>query len=145
MTTKRMDHVGVVVTDLKAATEFFVALGMELLGEGPASGQWVDDIAGLPGINIDIAFLRTPDGHGQLELTSFRSPAAVTGGSNAPNAVGLRRVMFTVEDIHDTLARLRLHGGVLVGEVAQYEDSYLLCYVRGPEGIIVSLSQELTP
>jgi catechol 2,3-dioxygenase-like lactoylglutathione lyase family enzyme len=144
MTIKRMDHVGIVVDDLEAATAFFLELGMELVGKGPAEGLWIDRIVGLDDVRVEVAFLRTPDGHGQVELTKFHKPVATTAEPNAPaNTLGLRRVMFTVDDIEDVVARLRAHGAELVGEVARYEDSYLLCYVRGPEGIIVSLSEEL--
>jgi catechol 2,3-dioxygenase-like lactoylglutathione lyase family enzyme len=145
MTIQRMDHVGVVVGDLEAATAFFVELGMELEGEAAAEGRWVDRVAGLDGVRVDIAMVRTPDGHGRLELTKFHTPAAVGAEPNAPaNTLGIRSVMFAVEDIEDVLARLRAHGAELVGEVEQYEDSYRLCYVRGPEGIIVALAEQLS-
>ena len=145
MTIKRMDHVGVVVDDLDAATAFFVELGMELEGEASVEGRWVDRVVGLEGVRSDIAMLRTPDGHGRLELTKFHSPAAVSAGPNAPaNTLGLRRIMFAVEDIEDVVARLHAHGAELVGELVQYEDSYRLCYVRGPEGIIVALAEQLS-
>jgi catechol 2,3-dioxygenase-like lactoylglutathione lyase family enzyme len=144
MTIKRMDHIGIVVDDLEAATAFFLELGMEMVGKGPAEGRWVDRIVGLDDVRVEVAFMRTPDGHGQVELTKFHNPAATTAEPDAPpNTLGLRRVMFTVDDIEDVVARLRAHGAELVGEVARYEDSYLLCYVRGPEGIIISLSEEL--
>jgi catechol 2,3-dioxygenase-like lactoylglutathione lyase family enzyme len=146
MTIQRMDHVSVVVDDLEAATAFFVELGMELEGEAPVEGRWVDRVSGLDNVRVDIAMMRTPDGHGGLELTKFHSPAAVsTEPRDAPaNTLGLRSVMFAVEDIEDVIARLRAHGADLVGEVAQYEDSYRLCYVRGPEGIIVALAEQLS-
>ena len=146
MTIQRMDHVGVVVDDLKAAIAFFVELGMELEGEAPVEGRWVDRVSGLDNVRVDITMMRTPDGHGRLELTKFHSPAAVsTEPRDAPaNTLGLRSVMFAVEDIEDVIARLRAHGADLVGEVAQYEDSYRLCYVRGPEGIIVALAEPLS-
>jgi catechol 2,3-dioxygenase-like lactoylglutathione lyase family enzyme len=146
MTIQRMDHVSVVVDDLEAATAFFVELGMELEGEAPVEGRWVDRVSGLDNVRVDIAMMRTPDGHGGLELTKFHSPAAVsTGPRDAPaNTLGLRSVMFAVEDIEDVIARLRAHGADLAGEVAQYEDSYRLCYVRGPEGIIVALAEQLS-
>ena len=145
MTIQRMDHVSVVVDDLEAATAFFVELGMELEGETAVEGRWVDRVAGLDGVRVDIAMVRTPDGHGRLELTKFHTPAAVGAEPNAPaNTLGIRSVMFAVEDIEDVLARLRAHGAELVGEVAQYEDSYRLCYVRGPEGIIVALAEQLS-
>ena len=146
MTIQRMDHVSVVVDDLEAATAFFVELGMELEGEAPVEGRWVDRVSGLDNVRVDITMMRTPDGHGRLELTKFHSPAAVsTEPRDAPaNTLGLRSVMFAVEDIEDVIARLRAHGADLVGEVAQYEDSYRLCYVRGPEGIIVALAEQLS-
>lgn len=145
MTIQRMDHVGIVVDDLKAAIAFFTELGMELEGEMPVEGQWVDRVVGLDGVRVDIAMMRTPDGHGRLELTKFHTPAAVRAEpENAPaNILGIRRIMFAVEDIEDVIARLRTHGAELVGEVAQYEDSYRLCYVRGPEGIIIALAEQL--
>jgi catechol 2,3-dioxygenase-like lactoylglutathione lyase family enzyme len=140
-----MDHVGVVVDDLAAAVAFFVELGLEVQdgGSGSVEGRWVDRVVGLEGVRVDIVFVRTPDGHGRLELTKFHAPAAVSAGSSAPNTLGLRRIMFAVDDVDDVVARLRTHGAELVGEVAQYEDKYRLCYVRGPEGIIVALAQEL--
>jgi catechol 2,3-dioxygenase-like lactoylglutathione lyase family enzyme len=145
MAIQRMDHVGVVVDDLEAATAFFVELGMELEGEAAVEGRWVDRVAGLDGVRADIAMVRTPDGHGRLELTKFHTPAAVGAEPNAPaNTLGMRSVMFAVEDIEDVLARLRTHGAELVGEVERYEDSYRLCYVRGPEGIIVALAEQLS-
>jgi catechol 2,3-dioxygenase-like lactoylglutathione lyase family enzyme len=145
MAIKRMDHVGVVVDDLEAAIAFFVELGMELVGEAtPVEGRWVDRVVGLDDVRVDIAFVQTPDGHSRLELTTFRNPAATTAEPNAPaNTQGLRRIMFLVEDIEDVVARLRAHGGELVGEVAQYENIYRLCYLRGPGGIIVALSEEV--
>jgi catechol 2,3-dioxygenase-like lactoylglutathione lyase family enzyme len=118
---------------------------MELVGKGPAEGLWIDRIVGIDGVRVEVAFMRTPDGHGQIELTKFHNPVATTAEPNVPaNTLGLRRVMFTVDDIEDVVARLRAHGAELVGEVTRYEDSYLLCYVRGPEGIIISLSEELS-
>jgi catechol 2,3-dioxygenase-like lactoylglutathione lyase family enzyme len=145
MTIQRMDHVGVVVSDLDAATAFFVALGMEVEG-GPGSveGQWVDDVVGLDDVRVDIVFVRTPDGHGRLELTKFHRPEATTTEPDAPaNTLGLRRLMFAVDDIDAVVARMRAHGADLVGEVARYEDIYRLCYLRGPDGIIVALAEEL--
>ena len=145
MTIQRMDHVGVVVDDLEAAIAFFVELGMELVGEAPVEGSWVDRVVGLDDVRVDIAFVRTPDGHSQLELTKFHSPVATTAEPNAPaNTLGIRRIMFAVDDIDDVVARLHAHGAELVGEVAQYEDSYRLCYVRGPEGIIIALAEQLS-
>ncbi|MDT0331746.1 VOC family protein [Nocardiopsis lambiniae] len=140
-----MDHVGVVVDDLAAAIAFFVELGMELEGEMPVEGRWVDRVVGLDGVRVDIAMMRTPDGHGRIELTRFHAPEVIRGEpENAPaNTLGIRRIMFAVEDIEDVLARLRAHGAELVGELARYEDSHRLCYVRGPEGIIVALAQQI--
>ena len=142
---KRMDHVGVVVDDLEGALAFFVELGMERAGGVmPVEGHWVDKVVGLDNVQVDIAFVRTPDGHSQLELTRFRNPVATTSEPDAPaNRMGLRRLMFLVEDIHDTIARLRPHGGELIGQVAEYENIYRLCYLRGPGGIIVALSEEI--
>ena len=146
MTIQRMDHVGVVVDDLEAAIAFFADLGMELEGEAPIEGPWVDRVNGLDGVRVDIAMMRTPDGHGRLELTKFHTPTAVSAEpANAPgNTLGLRTIMFAVDDIDATVARLRARGAELVGEVAQYQDSYRLCYVRGPEGIIVALAEQLS-
>jgi catechol 2,3-dioxygenase-like lactoylglutathione lyase family enzyme len=145
MTIKRLDHVSVVVDDLAAAIDFFTALGMTREGEAPIEGPWVDRINGLEGVQVDIVMMRTPDGHGQLELTKFRHPELVElePAIAPPNALGLRSVMFTVDSVDDTVARLRAMGAELVGEVAQYEDKYRLCYMRGPAGIIVSLAEEL--
>ena len=146
MTIQRMDHVSVVVDDLEAAIAFFVELGMELEGEAPIEGPWVDRVNGLDGVRVDIAMMRTPDGHGRLELTKFHTPTAVSAEpENAPpNTLGLRSVMFAVDDVDATVSRLRAHGAQLVGEVAQYQDSYRLCYVRGPAGIIVALAEQLS-
>jgi catechol 2,3-dioxygenase-like lactoylglutathione lyase family enzyme len=145
MTIQRLDHVGVVVDDLEAAIAFFVELGMELEGEAPIEGPWVDRVNGLDGVRVDIAMLRTPDGHGRLELTKFHTPTAVSAepANAAGNTLGLRTIMFAVDDIDATVAGLRARGAELVGEVAQYQDSYRLCYARGPEGIIVALAEEL--
>jgi catechol 2,3-dioxygenase-like lactoylglutathione lyase family enzyme len=145
MTIQRMDNVGIVVDDLAAATAFFVELGLELEGEATVEGRRVDRIVGLDGVRSDIAMLRTPDGHGRLELTKFHTPPARNTDPNAPvNTLGIRRIMFAVDDIEDVLARLQAHGAELVGELEQYEDSYRLCYVRGPEGIMVALAEELS-
>ena len=131
--------------NLKAATAFFVELGLELEGEATVEGRWVDRIVGLDGVRSDIAMLRTPDGHGRLELTKFHTPPATTAEPNAPvNTLGMGRIMFAVDDIEDVLAGLQAHGAELVGEVVQYEDKYRLCYVRGPEGIIVALAEQLS-
>ena len=144
MAIRRMDNVLIVVDDLEAATAFFAELGMELEGKAPVEGRWVDRVVGLDGVRADIVMMRTPDGHGRVELTKFHTPSAITSEpQNAPaNTLGIRRIMFAVDDIDDVIARLRTHGAELVGEVAQYEDSYRLCYVRGPEGIIVALAEE---
>jgi catechol 2,3-dioxygenase-like lactoylglutathione lyase family enzyme len=146
MAIQRMDHVSVVVDDLEAAKAFFTELGMELEGEAPVEGRAVDRVNGLDDIRVDIAMMRTPDGHGRLELTKFHSPKAVSPEPDnaTPNALGLRSVMFGVDDVEDVVTRLRTHGAELVGEIAQYEDSYRLCYVRGPVGIIVALAQQLS-
>jgi catechol 2,3-dioxygenase-like lactoylglutathione lyase family enzyme len=145
MTIQRMDHVGVVVDDLEAAVAFFVELGMEREGTGVGSvdGRWVDQVVGLEGVRVDIAFVRTPDGMSRLELTKFHAPDAVEAGSTAPNTLGLRRLMFAVDDIDEVVARMLAHGAELIGEVAQYEDVYRLCYLRGPGGSIVALAEEL--
>jgi catechol 2,3-dioxygenase-like lactoylglutathione lyase family enzyme len=146
MTLKRMDNVLIVVDDLEAAIAFFAELGMELEGQAPQEGPWVDRIVGLDGVRVDIAMMRTPDGHGRIELDKYHTPKAVRAEPpNAPpNTLGLHRIMFAVDDIEDVLARLRTHGAELVGELTQYEDSYRLCYVRGPEGIIIALAEQLT-
>ena len=140
-----MDHVSVVLDDLEAAIAFFTELGMELEGRAPVEGRWVDRVAGLDDVRVEIAMMRTPDGHGKVELTKFSTPAAIrTEPANAPaNTLGMRSIMFEVDDIEDAVARLRAHGAELVGEVAQYEDIYRLCYVRGPQGIIVALAEQL--
>ena len=145
MTIKRLDHVSVVVDDLGAAIGFFTALGLTLEGEAAVEGPWVDRVNGLENVQVDIVMMRTPDGHGRLELTRFRNPKLVEiePAIAPPNTLGLRSVMFAVESVDDTVARLRAHGGTLVGEVGQYEDKYRLCYMRGPAGIIVALAEEL--
>ena len=146
MTIQRMDNVLIVVNDLEAAKAFFAELGMELEGETTVEGGWVDSVVGLNGVRSDIALMRTPDGHGKVELSKFHTPPAVRAEpENAPaNALGIRRIMFTVDDIDDVVARLRTHGAELVGEIAQYQDIYRLCFVRGPEGIIIGLAEELS-
>lgn len=139
-----MDNVGIVVEDIKAAIEFFGELGLELEGQMNVEGQWVDRIVGLEGVRNDIAMMRTPDGHNKLELMKFLNPTAINTGLNAPvNALGIRRIMFAVDDIDDVTSRLQKRGAVLVGEVVQYEDLYKLCYLRSPEGIIVALAEQL--
>ena len=144
MTIQRMDHIGIVVDDLAAATEFFVELGLEPQGEGTVEGGWVDRIVGLDGVRSELVMLRTPDGHGRLELSKFHTPPSQGGDWRAPaNTPGLRHVAFVVEDIDAVVASLRARGAELVGELERYEDSYRLCYVRGPEGIIVELAEEI--
>jgi catechol 2,3-dioxygenase-like lactoylglutathione lyase family enzyme len=146
MTIKTLDHVSVVVDDLPAAIAFFTTLGMTREGETSVEGPWVDRVNGLEGVQVDIVMMRTPDGHGRLELTKFRHPqlAALEPAIAPPNTLGLRSVMFAVDSVDDTVARLRATGAELIGEVAQYEDMYRLCYMRGPAGIIVALAEELS-
>jgi catechol 2,3-dioxygenase-like lactoylglutathione lyase family enzyme len=140
----RMDNVGIVVEDLKATIAFFVELGMELEGEMTVEGQWVDRVVGLDGVRSDIAMMRTPDGHSRLELLKFQNPPATATEANAPvNTLGIRRMMFAVTGIDDIAARLQKLGAELVGEMVQYEDAYRLCYLRGPEGLIVALAEQL--
>jgi catechol 2,3-dioxygenase-like lactoylglutathione lyase family enzyme len=145
MTIKRMDHISIVVEDLPAAIAFFSTLGMAREGEASVEGSWVDRVNRLEGVQADIVMMRTPDQQGRLELTKFRNPKLVEidPAIPPPNTLGLRSVMFTVESVDDTVARMRAHGAELIGEVAQYEDKYRLCYMRGPAGIIVALAQEL--
>ena len=144
MTVLRMDHVGVIVGDLAAAIEFFVELGLEVQDPMSVEGRLVDRIVGLDGVRNDVAFVRTPDGHGQLEVIQFHSPPMEEGDPRAPaNTAGLRHITFAVDDIADVLARLQARGAELVGELVNYEDSYWLCYVRGPEGIIVELAEKI--
>ncbi len=145
MTLQRMDNVLIVVDDLAAAKAFFVALGMELEGETTVEGPSVDRLVGLQNVRATLALMRTPDGHGRIELDKFHTPEAVRAApKNAPvNTLGIRRIMFAVDDIEDVLARLRAHGAELIGEVVQYEDTYRLCYIRGPEGIMVALAEQL--
>ncbi len=145
MAIKRLDHVSVVVDDLAAAVAFFTALGMTIEDEMPIEGPWVDRVNGIEGVRVDIVMMRTPDGHGGLELTKFHNPKLVeTEPAIAPpNTPGLRSVMFAVESVDDTVARMRTIGAELLGEVVQYEDMYRLCYMRGPAGIIVALAEEL--
>ena len=144
MTLLRMDNVLIVIDDLKAAIAFFAELGLELEGETTVEGQWVDRIVGLDGVRSDIAMMRTPDGHGRIELDKFHTPTAVrVEPEDAPvNTLGIRRIMFAVDDIEDIVARLRAHGAELIGEM-QYEDTYRLVYIRGPEGIIIALAEQL--
>jgi len=145
MTIKRLDHISVVVDDLETAVAFFTVLGMTVEGEAPVEGPWVDRVNGIDNVQVEIVMLRTPDGHGRLELTKFRHPdlIEIEPAIAPPNALGLRSVMFTVENLDDTVARLRAAGAEIIGEVAQYENLYRLCYMRGPAGIIVSLAEEL--
>ena len=145
MTVKRMDNVGIVVADLDAAIEFFTELGLELEGRAPIAGEWAEGVTGLRDMRVEIAMMRTPDGHSRLELSRFLAPPVVADHRRAPvNALGYLRVMFAVEDIDDTLSRLGQRGAELVGEVARYEDIYRLCYIRGAEDILIGLAQELT-
>ena len=145
MTIKRLDHVSVVVEDLASAVAFFTELGMTREGGMPIEGPWVDRVNGIPNVQVEIVMMRTPDGHGRLELTKFRNPdlVEIEPAIAPPNTPGLRSVMFTVEGIDDIVARLRARGAELVGEVVQYENKYRLCYMRGPAGIIVALAEEL--
>ncbi|RZS38908.1 catechol 2,3-dioxygenase-like lactoylglutathione lyase family enzyme [Herbihabitans rhizosphaerae] len=144
MTIQRLENVGIVVEDLEAVKAFFVDLGLTVMGEGPAEGEWVDRVGGLEGVRLDVVMLRTPDGNGRLELMRYRAPAALDGFGHAPpNTLGLHRVGFAVDDIDAAVAGLRARGVRLVGELVRYEDAYKLCYVRGPEGIIVMLAEQL--
>ena len=145
MAILRMDNVLIVVEDMDAAKAFFAELGMELEGETTVEGRSVDRVVGLDGVRADIVMMRTPDGHGRVELTKFHTPPAVRSEpASAPsNTLGIRRIMFAVDDIDDVVARLRSHGGELVGEIVQYEDVYRLCFLRGPEGIIIGLAEQL--
>ncbi len=146
MTILRMDNVLIVVENIEAAKAFFIELGMELEGATTVEGPWVDQVVGLNGVRADIVTMRTPDGHSRVELSRFHTPPAVRAQPvNAPtNTLGLRRLMFAVDDVDDVVARLRGHGAELVGEIAQYQDVYRLCFVRGPEGIIIGLAEELS-
>jgi catechol 2,3-dioxygenase-like lactoylglutathione lyase family enzyme len=144
MTIRRMDHVGVVVEDLPAAVAFFLELGLELEGETAVEGEWVDQLVGLDGVRADLAFVRTPDGQGRVELSTFHSPLATGAPPRAPiNTPGIPRLTFVVDALDDVLDRLRGHGAELVGEVAQYGDKYRYCYVRGPAGVVIGLVEEL--
>jgi catechol 2,3-dioxygenase-like lactoylglutathione lyase family enzyme len=144
MTIQRIEHVGIVVDDLAAATAFFVELGLELQGDRPVEGGWVDRVVGLEGVRAEIAMVQTPDGHGRLELTKFHAPSGGGGDRHAlANTPGIRHVAFAVDDIDAFAAGLRARGAELVGEVERYEDSYRLCYVRGPEGILVELAEQI--
>ena len=144
MTVRRIEHIGIVVDDLAAATAFFVALGLELEGEASVEGGSVDRVNGLEGVRADIVILRTPDGTGKLELAKYRAPSYEGDDGPAPaNAPGIRHILFVVDDIQASLAALRAHGGELVGELENYGNSYWLCYVRGPAGIIVELAEKI--
>ena len=145
MTVERMDHVGIVVDDLDAATAFFVELGLEASSQASIEGDWVGRIIGLEGaVHTDVVFVQTPDSHSRLELIKFHTPPGTDGDSNAPsNAFGIRHLTFAVDDLDDVLARLRAHGARLVGDVERYEDMFRLCYIRGPEGIIVELAERI--
>jgi len=144
VTIQRMDHVGIVVDDLEAATAFFVELGLKLQGEGTVEGGWVDRVVGLEGVRAEIAMVETPDGHGRLELVKFHAPSVRGGDGHAPaNTPGIRHLTFAVDDIDAAVSTVRARGGELVGEVENYEDIYRLCYVRGPEGIIVELAEPI--
>ena len=144
MTVKRMDNVGIVVESLDTAISFFTELGLKLEGRATVEGEWAGHVTGLGSQRVEIAMMVTPDGHSRIEISRFLTPPAVADHRNAPvNALGYLRVMFTVDDIDETLARLRKRGAQLVGEVVQYEDSYRLCYIRGPEGLLIRLAEEL--
>src|SRR5215510_12131784 len=144
MALKRMDNVGIVVDDLAAAIDFFRELGLDLEGQATIEGEWAGRVTGLGDQRVEIAMMRTPDGHGRLELSRFLVPPVVADHRNAPvNALGYLRVMFAVDDIDDTLARLGKRGAKLVGDVVQYEDMYRLCYIRGPEGILIGLAEQI--
>jgi catechol 2,3-dioxygenase-like lactoylglutathione lyase family enzyme len=144
MTVQRMDNVGIVVESLETAIAFFTELGLELEGRGTIEGEWSGRVTGLRDQRVEVAMMRTPDGHGRLELSRFLAPAPVADHRNAPvNSLGYLRVMFAVDDVDDTVARLRAHGAELVDEVVRYEDAYRLCYMRGPEGILIGLAEQL--
>lgn len=146
MAVKRMDNVGIVVENLEGAIGFFQELGLVLEGQAAIEGEWAGRVTGLGDQHVEIAMMRTPDGHSRLELSRFLRPAVIADHRTAPvNALGYLRVMFTVDDINDTLARLKMRGAQLVGDVVDYEGIYRLCYIRGPEGLLIGLAQELTP
>ena len=145
MALKRMDNVGIVVEDLEGTIDFFRELGLELEGRATIGGEWAGRVTGVANQRVEIAMMRMPDGHGRLELSRFLTPPAIADHRNAPvNALGYLRVMFAVDDINETLERLRKRGAQLVGEVVQYKEAYLLCYIRGPEGLLIGLAQELS-
>jgi catechol 2,3-dioxygenase-like lactoylglutathione lyase family enzyme len=144
VTVQRMDNVGIVVESLETAIAFFTELGLELEGRGTIEGEWSGRVTGLRDQRVEVAMMRTPDGHGRLELSRFLAPAPVADHRNAPvNSLGYLRVMFAVDDVDDTVARLRAHGAEVVDEVVRYEDAYRLCYMRGPEGILIGLAEQL--
>ncbi len=144
MTIKRMDNIGIVVESLDNAISFFTELGLNLEGRAMIEGEWAGRVTGLGDQRVEIAMMRTPDGHSRLELSRFLAPPVVADHRNAPvNALGYLRVMFAVDDLDDTLARLRKHGAQLVGQVVQYEEEYRLCYIRGPEGLLIGLAEEI--
>ncbi|MDA2810256.1 VOC family protein [Nocardiopsis sp. RSe5-2] len=145
MAIQRMDHVSIVVGDIEAATAYFVELGMEVEGAMPIDAEWAGRVVGIEGMRSEVTMLRTPDGNGKIELARYRAPEAAVPepGPSQPNVIGMRTVMFAVDDIEDTVERLRGHGGELVGEIADFEDVYRLCYMTGPEGVIIALAQEL--
>jgi len=145
MALKRMDNVGIVVDDLEGTIDFFLELGLEFEGRATIEGEWAGRVTGLGNQRVEIAMMRTPDGHGRLELSRFITPPAVADHRRAPvNALGYLRVMFAVDDIDETLEKLRKRGAQLVGELVQYQDAYRLCYIRGPEGLLIGLAQELS-
>ncbi|MBZ9659593.1 VOC family protein [Mesorhizobium sp. ESP-6-4] len=145
MALKRMDNVGIVVDDLDSTVDFFRELGLELEGRAAIEGEWAGRVTGLGDQHVEIAMMRTPDGHSRLELSRFLRPPVIADHRNAPvNALGYLRIMFAVDDIDDTLERLRKRGAELVGEVVRYKDAYRLCYIRGPEGLLIGLAQELS-
>src|ERR1700693_5902031 len=145
MAVQRMDNVGIVVDDLPATIAFFLELGLELEGQATIEGDWAERVTGLRDMRVEIAMMRTPDGHSRLEISRFLTPPAVADHRNAPvNALGYLRIMFAIDDIDETLARLRKRGAQLVGEVVQYKNAYRLCYIRGPEGLLIGLAQELS-
>jgi len=144
MALKRMDNVGIVVEDIGKTIEFFQELGLEIEGRATIEGEWAGRVTGLAGQRVEIAMLRTPDGHSRIELSRFLAPAVVADHRSAPvNALGYLRVMFAVDDIDETLDRLRKRGAELVGDIVRYQDSYRLCYIRGPEGLLIGLAQEI--
>ena len=144
MALKRMDNVGIVVEDLEATIDFFRELGLELEGRATIEGEWAGRVTGLGDQRVEMAMMRTPDGHSRIELSRFLTPPVIADHRNSPvNALGYLRVMFAVDDVDETLERLRKHGAQLVGDVVQYKDAYRLCYIRGPEGLLIGLAQQL--